>query len=344
MDILIVGGTPAVRGGVELFAERARVALVEIGGHRVETIHSNTAFFGPSSVRPVLRCVRQLVRRRRQGWDCVWLQYVNFPELVLLAVCRLLGYRVMVTPHLGANWSSQSNAVLRRVGNGLLSLAHGFALISPVQDEELRLPGRVPRLQIRTFLPRGFPARACCDRSPARPLALVHAARLSAGKGTFLFLDVCRILRDRGCAFSARLIGRADPATLARIGEAIAEHRLGDRITLLGALPERQLMAALSEADALVHLSSIDSFPLIVLEAVACGVFPICKNLPGARLMVERYCGRLVGGAGAAAGEALLVADLEHSRVGQARIDYPNRRDRRPDLYAPLTREADALL
>jgi predicted amidohydrolase len=40
--------------------------------------------------------------------------------------------------------------------------------------------------------------------------------------------------------------------------------------------------------------------------------------------------------------EALLVADLDHNRVREARINYPNRRDRRPDLYAPLTRETDA--
>jgi N-carbamoylputrescine amidase len=40
--------------------------------------------------------------------------------------------------------------------------------------------------------------------------------------------------------------------------------------------------------------------------------------------------------------DALLVADLEHDQVEQARIAYPARRDRRPDLYSSLTREADA--
>jgi glycosyltransferase involved in cell wall biosynthesis len=309
MNILIVGGTPAVRGGVELFVERAEAALLEIGGHHVETVHSNTSFFKSASVRPAARCVRQLLRLRREPWDCVWLQYVNFPELLLLALCRLLGYRVLVTPHLGANWSSQSNVVLRRAGRFLLSLAHGFALISPIQDAELQLPPRVPRFQIRTFLPRAFPYRLRGEQAPG-PMALVHAARLSTGKGTFLFLDVCRILKERGCAFSARLIGSGDPATRARIDEVVAEHRLGGHVAVLGALPERQLMAELSEADGLVHLSSIDSFPLIVLESIACGVFPICKDLPGARAMVERYCGRVVEGPGAAseAAEFLLAS------------------------------------
>lgn len=42
--------------------------------------------------------------------------------------------------------------------------------------------------------------------------------------------------------------------------------------------------------------------------------------------------------------ETLLVADLDRSRVEKARIAYPSRRDRRPDLYGALTREADATL
>lgn len=42
--------------------------------------------------------------------------------------------------------------------------------------------------------------------------------------------------------------------------------------------------------------------------------------------------------------DALLVADIDHEAVEQARIAYPARRDRRPDLYGSLTRETDALL
>jgi len=41
-------------------------------------------------------------------------------------------------------------------------------------------------------------------------------------------------------------------------------------------------------------------------------------------------------------GEAVLLAEIDHAAVRRARIDYPSRRDRRPDLYAALTRETDA--
>jgi N-carbamoylputrescine amidase len=39
--------------------------------------------------------------------------------------------------------------------------------------------------------------------------------------------------------------------------------------------------------------------------------------------------------------EALLVADIDRSQVERARIAFPSRRDRRPDLYGAVTREAD---
>jgi N-carbamoylputrescine amidase len=42
--------------------------------------------------------------------------------------------------------------------------------------------------------------------------------------------------------------------------------------------------------------------------------------------------------------DALLVAEIDRHQVEHARIAYPARRDRRPDLYGSLTRESDATL
>ena len=311
MDILIVGGTPHHRGGVEVFCERAQDALAGTGGHRVEWVHADTAYLRLQPLRKVGqvgRCLRLLLRHRRQHWDCLWLQYVNLPDLGLLLLCRLLGYRVLVTPHLGSNWSSQSNRWLRGLSQRLLGLAHGIALISATQAGELALPPAVPQLRIRTFLPRAFPASDGPQRREESGLALVHAGRLSEGKGTFLFLQVCAILRRRGCPFSAQLIGSCDDATRRRIDAAIQDNDLASSVAVSGLLDGAGVLAALSQADVLVHLSDIDSFPLIVLEAIGCGVFPVCKDLPGARSMTESYCGRLVAGPDAVADTADFLA------------------------------------
>lgn len=163
------------------------------------------------------------------------------------------------------------------------------------------MPPAVPRHQIKTFLPRCFPADRGLSRQQNGKLALVHAGRLSDAKGTFLFLEVCATLDRLGYDFSAQLIGSCDDATQHRIDAFIHLNDLAARVEIVGLLPEGRLLAALSLADALIHLSDIDSFPLIVLEAIGCGVFPICKDLPGARLITQNYCGHLVAGPNAVA-------------------------------------------
>ncbi len=295
MDILLVGGTMSHRGGLESFCERAQDALTSIGGHRVDWVHSNTAYLRVASSGRLAVCIWQMFRRRKQAWDCLWLQYGALPDLLLLLAGRLFGYRVLVTPHLGAHAFPQVHARLRRLSASLLRSAHGIALISTSQVEELALPPAVPQYQIKTFLPRRFPGPKPTGGRDGS-IALVHAGRLSDAKGTFLFLEVCSILKRRGQAFSAQLIGSCDEATRHRIDALIRENGLGREVEVMGMLPEGRLLAALSLADALIHLSDIDALPLIVLEAIGCGVFPICKDLPGARCIAQTYCGHIVAG------------------------------------------------
>ena len=159
-------------------------------------------------------------------------------------------------------------------------------------------------------------------------LQLVHACRLSEGKGTLLLVEVCAALRRRGEPFHARIIGSADKAFMARLDRLIAEHDLSDAITVLGRLDEAPLLAELRRSDILVHLSRIDSYPLIVLEALACGVMPLCLDLAGARAMVETY-----GGAWVHAGTA-----VEEAAAWIAQQDLAEIRARAP-LTAARIRE-----
>ena len=284
------------RGGLESFCERARDALTGIGGHRVDWVQSNTSYLRMASLGQLADCIWMLFRRRKQKWSCLWLQYANLPDLLLLTVSRLLGYRLLVTPHLGSQGFTQSNALMRRLSANLLELAHGIALISTSQLEELALPPTIPRYHIKTFLPRCFPVESRPVGHQGGGFALAHAGRLSDAKGTFLFLEICSILKRRGVAFSAQLIGFCDEATRRRIDAFIQENELAQSVEVMAHLCEDQLLVALSLTDVLIHLSDTDSFPLIVLEAVGCGVFPICKDLPGARFITQTYCGNIVAG------------------------------------------------
>ena len=110
----------------------------------------------------------------------------------------------------------------------------------------------------------------------------------------------------------------------------IAERRLEDRVSVLGRVPEDELLDHLRGSDILVHPSLIDSYPLIVLEAMACSMLPVCIELAGARDMIETYGGHVVSRADAVAeaAEWLAAQDLADIRkrgraaAERVRADY----------------------
>ncbi|MDH4983280.1 glycosyltransferase family 4 protein [Hyphomicrobium sp. D-2] len=294
MKVLLLGGSTGQRGGVEAFCNRAQKALALYGPHEVHHQNADTAFLSIGKLPGLVKGMAKLARQRSET-DCLWLQYSNLPDLFYLPWAKLLGFRTVVTPHLGANWKSQSNPRLRTLSNRLLRLADRIALLSPTQKNELALPDNVPQTSLRTFLAgNALAAKAPSEPAPANVLRLTHVSRLSEGKGTFHFVDVCRLLKQRDINFTATIVGSADNATLQRLTDAIAAAGLSDQIALLGSLNEEQYTDVLRNSDAVVHLSTVDSFPLIVLEAIACAAFPICIDLAGATSMINTYAGHLV--------------------------------------------------
>jgi glycosyltransferase involved in cell wall biosynthesis len=177
-----------------------------------------------------------------------------------------------------------------------LKLADRLALISETQEAEINLPRSVPRSYIRNFLPSAILSSEFLNPDPKQPstMQLIHSGRLSEGKGTFLFVEVCKRLQELGVPFVARITGGADESTVARLKDKIEQFSLQKSVLVLGRVPDADLVSLLHSSDVLVHLSRIDSYPLIVLEGLACSVLPVCMELAGARHMIETYEGEIV--------------------------------------------------
>jgi glycosyltransferase involved in cell wall biosynthesis len=311
MRVLMLGGSHVNPGGVEAFCERSHEALDRRGGWQVVHIPTEGQYLRLSTLGGFLRGLGAVVRYRRQRPDCVWLSYVSLPDLAYLVVAKALRMRVLVTPHLGTNWRSQRNPLLRALSGGLLRLADRLALISRTQEQEIALPAGVSRSDIRNFLPESLLMSPLASETDSPELSLIHSGRLSEGKGTFMLIEVCALLRDRGVAFSTTITGGADEETFVRLHKLIADHGLGDRVDVLGRIPEQQLLDEMRRSDVLVHLSTIDSYPLVVLEALACSTFPLCMELAGARDMIERYAGHVVPKDGAVEVTAAFLAAVD---------------------------------
>jgi glycosyltransferase involved in cell wall biosynthesis len=298
-----------------MFCRRAESALAKFGSNAIKAIDANSAHLTPGKIKPYLKSLVSFTSQIRDSkTDGIWVQYVNLPDLVYVFIARMLGKRVVVTPHLGLEWKSQKNKLLKRIGMFLLGSKTRIAYLSASQIVELSLDHQGDLTEITTFIPEAVLTSAERAR-PGDALRLVHIARLSESKGSLLFLEVCRKLKASGRSFHAEVIGAGDPGFIARLHEYVRNHDLHE-VSFLGHIDEDRVVDALLRSDVLLHLSRLDSYPLIVLEGLACGVYPVCLDLAGARNIIERYHGTIVsaGNATTEAFEFLMEVDLDALR------------------------------
>jgi glycosyltransferase involved in cell wall biosynthesis len=151
-------------------------------------------------------------------------------------------------------------------------------------------------------------------------------------KGHATLIQACATLRERGRSFRCRIIGEGpERATLERL---IRSHALEDHVELAGARSLDEVYAALSEADVFALLSEIgpcgyrDSFPTVILEAMAAGRPVVSTSLSGIpEMVVDGVTGLLVRERDVAAAARALECLLESEQLrrsmgekGRARV------------------------
>lgn len=156
---------------------------------------------------------------------------------------------------------------------------------------------------------------------PPLPLTILSVARLEEKKGLDTLLEACALLRDRGTTFQCRIVGEGK---LREALEAlIEEHRLGDRVSLLGALAHADVLAEYRRA----HLFALpcriapngnrDGLPNAILEAMACGLPVVATTVSGIPEAIED--GR----------NGLLVSQDDATALGEALASLIDDEDRR---------------
>lgn len=293
--LCIIGGSPTYSGGLEAFCERARDAFHRDAAH-VETalFHTEAAYVHKQGVARMTRSAAILIARRHD-FDFAWVQVSCLSELAFVLLARALGWKVLVTPHFGGQSWLETNRLIRWLRLAIMSRAHAIGLLFTEQPQEITLPPKLLRQVIGTFLPaQCFEPAPLFAEDASVPLRLIHAARFSEAKGSLLMLDLCSRLKDAGVPFSARLVGRGDPAIMQEIDRRIARDQLEQSVSVIDWLNSDDMAEALRAADVLVHLSAIDSFPLIVLEALAADTLPIVRPMAGSRSMVRALGGHCV--------------------------------------------------
>jgi glycosyltransferase involved in cell wall biosynthesis len=130
-------------------------------------------------------------------------------------------------------------------------------------------------------------------------LRVLGVGRLVAKKGFDVLVEACALLRERGIACEARIVGQEDKDSQ-RVRAAIARCGLGDRVTLPGAIGPAELLAEYRAADVVCMPCRLladdrDGIPNVLLEAMAAGTPVVATAVSGIpELITDGHDGLLV--------------------------------------------------
>jgi glycosyltransferase involved in cell wall biosynthesis len=156
------------------------------------------------------------------------------------------------------------------------------------------------------------------------PVEILSVGRLVAFKGFEYLIEACAQLRQRSIQFHCEIIG--DGPLREKLQRQIAELRLGDRVSLSGALPQDCVLERLHGCDIFALASTTDDngasdiFPTVILEAMASARPVVSTTLAGIpESVIDKETGLLVP-----AGESGLFADALEAlcRDGELRVRY----------------------
>jgi len=132
-------------------------------------------------------------------------------------------------------------------------------------------------------------ASAVRQRASREPLQIVYLGSLIPRKNLLGVLTAVDRLSQTGIDWQLWVLGsrEADPAYTERVRSRIAKRSLGDRINVLGEVPDQTVTDTLAESHVLCVPSKYEGFGMVYLEAMEYGVVPIASANGGAREFIS---------------------------------------------------------
>ena len=256
-------------------------------------------------------CVKRHFASRAPEWDAVWLHWpmflgqCPFPAAVVTFHGTFRGFyemaRGMRSPWHIRWYYALMKATERRYLRSLDGERYALTAVSQRAAAELSSQG-ILRERV-TYIPVGVdterfhaPGDATRVRSelgiPAEVQVLLFVGRLSRPKNLFALVDSFAELKKSLERATLVVVGKGE------LDKALARHieeRKVPDVRLLGFIPNRELPGVYGCADFFIMSSTYEGQPVVLLEAMACGLPPILSDIPVMRDMVaESGLGLLV--------------------------------------------------
>lgn len=127
----------------------------------------------------------------------------------------------------------------------------------------------------------------------SRPLRILDVGRLVPEKGAPVLVDAVAMLRDAGVDVEVRFVGAGELEDDLRA--RITSHGLEDRVTLLGAVGQDDILAQYHWADVFVLPSFQEGLPVVIMEALATELPVVTTRIAAIEeLVVDGEMGRVV--------------------------------------------------
>jgi len=157
-------------------------------------------------------------------------------------------------------------------------------VVSPHLKEELKKEGA----KNITVIPNGIDANWFDVPNESITGRILFVGRIRPGKGLENLIKSIKLVIDKGCDVHLHVVGPTnDLHYLKYLQELAKKMEVREHVEFIGSIPDDALLNEYAECSIFVLPSSIESNPIVLLEAMASGKPVIATNVGGIPYMIE---------------------------------------------------------
>lgn len=253
--------------------------------------------------------LKKLFRFLRSYFRCLWLLLTHRYSLCYCAItchgigflkdspfvllCKLFGHKIVIHQHNKGMSADLDKSPYRWftpfVYKGCKVMLLSWRLYPDVEkvvkkEDVLICPNGIPPLVEVSKVPEFQKVPSPVNDVPR----LLYLSNLIVSKGVYVLLDACKILKDKGIAFTCDFVGGESKEISREVFEAAVHERgLDEKVQYLGRKYGEEKIEAYRNSDAFVLPTMNDCLPLTIIEAMQQAVPTVSTDIGAVADLVE---------------------------------------------------------